>query len=160
MLRRCIDCQRRNTCVGDQFLANLPGECIKADDEWETESTDLDLPQVCSLSLNENQKAIVGLVLHTLYNYVENTAYYDPLRLLSGTAGTGKSYVIKCLQRFVHQVFDANDAIQVITPMGNAAYLIQGSTDHSFLGVPTGGRPCNDLTVPTGPLKEKIQKKC
>ena len=136
-------------------------ESIKADDERETESTDLDLPQVCPLSLNENQKAIVGLVLHTLYNFVENTGYYLPLRLVvSGTAGTGKSYVIKCLQRLVRQVFEANDAIQVITPTGNAAYLVQGSTAHSFLGVPTGGRPCNELTVPTGPLLEKIQKKC
>ena len=74
-------------------------ESIKVDDEQETESGDLDLPQVCPLSLNENQKAIVSLVLHTLYNFVENTEYYHPLRLIvSGTAGTGKSYVIKCLQ--------------------------------------------------------------
>ena len=56
--------------------------------------------------------------------------------------------------------FEAKDATQVITPTGNAAYLVQGSTAHSFLGVPTGGRPCNELTVPTGPLLEKIQKKC
>ena len=60
----------------------------------------------------------------------------------------------------MRQVFGANNAIQVITPTGNAAYLVQGSTAHSFLGVPTGGRPCNELTVPTGPLLEKIQKKC
>ena len=40
-------------------------ESIKADDEQETESEDLDLPQVCPLSLNANQKAIVCLVLHT-----------------------------------------------------------------------------------------------
>ena len=136
-------------------------ESIKADEERETESRDLDLPQVCPLSLNENQKAIVGLVLHTLFNFVENTEYYHPLRLVvSGTAGTGKSYVIKCLQRLVRQVFEANDAIQVITPTGNAACLVQGSTAHSFLGVRTGGRSCNELTVPTGPLLEKTQKKC
>ena len=103
----------------------------------------------------------MGLVLYTLYNFAENTEYYLPLRLaVSGTAGTGKSYVIKCLQRLVRQVFEANDAIQVITPTGNAAYLVQGSTAHSFLGVPTGGRPRNELTVPMGPLLEKIQKKC
>ena len=48
-------------------------ESIKADDERETESANLDLPQVCPLSLNENQKAIVSLLLHTLYNFVENT---------------------------------------------------------------------------------------
>ena len=56
--------------------------------------------------------------------------------------------------------FEAKDATQVITPTGNAAYLVHGSTAHSFLGVSTGGRSCNELTVPTGPLLEKIQKKC
>ena len=136
-------------------------ESIKADDEQESGSTDLDLPQVSPLSLNENQKAIVSLVLHTPYNFVENTKYYHPLRLVvSGTAGTGKSYVIKCLQKLVQQVFGANNAIQVITPTGNAAHLVQGSTAHSLLGVPTGGKSCNELTVPSGTLLEKIQKKC
>ena len=135
-------------------------ESIKADDERETESTHLDLPQICPLSLNENQRAIVALVLHTLYNFVENTEYYHPLRLVSGTAGTGKSYVIKCLQRLLRQVFEAKDATQVITSTGNAAYLVQGSTAHRFLGVSTGGRSCNELSVPSGPLLEKIQKKC
>lgn len=57
-------------------------------------------------------------------------------------------------------MFGANDAIQVITPTGNAAYLVQGSTTHSFLGIPTGGRSCNELTVPSGPVLEKLQKKC
>ena len=55
-------------------------------------SGDLDLPQVCPLSLNENQKVMVGLVMHTLFNFVENTEYYHPQRLVvSGSAGTGKS---------------------------------------------------------------------
>ena len=135
-------------------------ESIKAGDEWETESTDLDLRQVCPLTLNESQKAIVSLVLNTLYNFVENTEYYHPLRIVvSETAGTGKSFVLKCLQRLVQQVFEASDPIQVITLMGNAAYLVQGSAAHSFLGVPTGGRSCNELTVPSGPLLEKIQRR-
>ena len=47
-----------------------------------------------------------------------------------------------------------------MTPTGSAAYLVQGSTVHSFLGIPTGGRSCNELTVPAGPVLEKIQKKC
>ena len=54
----------------------------------------------------------------------------------------------------------ANNAIQVITPTGNSAYLVQGRTAHSFLGIPTGGRSCNELTVPSGPVLEKIQKRC
>ena len=107
-------------------------ESIKAVGERKAESADHELPQVCPLSLNENHKAIVSLVLHTLYNFVENNEYYYPLRLVvSGTAGKGKSYVIKCLQRSVRQAFESNDAIQVITPTGKAAYLVQDSTAHS-----------------------------
>ena len=57
----------------------------------------------------------MSLVLHTLYNFLENREDYHPLRLVvSGTAGTGKSYVIKCLQRLVRQVVGVSDAIQVI----------------------------------------------
>ena len=136
-------------------------EMIKEDEERETETVGLELPQVSPFSLNENQRAIVSLVLYTLYNFVENRPDYHPLRLVvSGTAGSGKSYVIKCLQRLVRQVFGTNDAIEVITPTGNAAYLVQGITVHSFLGIPTGGRSCNELTVPAGPVLERIQKKC
>ena len=129
--------------------------------KWlQAEPEDLELPQMSLLSLNENQRAIVSLVLHTLYNFLENREDYHLLRLVvSGTAGTGKSYVIKCLQRLVRQVVGVNDAIQVITPTGKAAYLVQGRTAHSFLGIPTDGRSCNELTVPSGPLLERIQKK-
>ena len=84
--------------------------------KWlEAEPEDLELPQMSLLSLNENQRAIVSLVLHTLYNFLENREDYHPLRLVvSGTAGTGKTYVIKCLQRLVRQVVGVSDAIQVI----------------------------------------------
>ena len=127
----------------------------------EHETVELELPDVSPLSLNDNQRALVILVLHTLYKFVENELDYRPLRLVvSGTAGTGKSYVIKCLQRLVRLLFGKNDAVQVITPTGNSAYLVQGTTAHSFLGIPTGGRSCNELTVPSGPVLEKIQSRC
>lgn len=121
------------------------------------DSGGLGLPDVCPLSLNRNQRSIVSLVLHTLYNFVENRQEYHPLRLVvSGTAGTGKSYVIECLQKVVRKAFGTNDVIQVITPTGNAAYFVGGCTAHSFLGIPTGGRSCNELPAPSGPLWEKI----
>ena len=109
-------------------------EAIKEDEERETEvELELELPEVFPLSLNHYQRAIVSMVLHTLYGFVENQQDYNPLRLVvSGTAGKGKSYVIKCLQRLVRQVFENNGAIQVIPPTGNAAYLVQGNTSHSF----------------------------
>lgn len=90
--------------------------CIKDSEESNTDSNVV-LPNVSVSSLNQEQKSIVSLVLYTLYNYVEDPDNYSPLRLVvSGTGGTGKSYVIKCLQRLVRQMFGANEAIQVITP--------------------------------------------
>ena len=101
---------------------------------------ELELPDGSLLSLNDNKKALVVLVLHILCKFVENELDYRPLRLVfSGTAGTGMSCVIKFLQRSVQQLSGNNDAIQVITPTGNSAYLVQGSTAHSYLGIPTGG---------------------
>ncbi|KAL9956688.1 hypothetical protein ACROYT_G038207 [Oculina patagonica] len=136
-------------------------ESIKEDEEQEMEVVDLELPDVSPLSLNDDQRAIVSLVLHTLYNLIENQQDYHPLRLVvAGTAGTGKSYVIKCLQKLVRQVFRSNDAIQVITPTGNSAYLVQGTTAHSFLRIPTGGRSSNELTVPSGSVLQQIQDRC
>ena len=62
-------------------------EIIKEDEERETQTGGLDLPQVSPFSLNENQRAIVSLVLYALYNFVENRPNYHPLRLVvSGTA--------------------------------------------------------------------------
>ena len=57
-----------------------------------------------------------------------------PLRMIvSGTAGTGKSYLIHCLQLLLqHQV-------HVAAPTGVAAFNIDGHTLHSLLGLPTRG---------------------
>lgn len=133
---------------------------IKEDDGNDIRNGVLQLPDVNPLTLNEEQRSIVALVLYTLYNFIESTEDYHPLRLVSGTGGTGKSYVIKCLQQLVRQVFGANYAIQVITPTGNSAYLVQGSTAHSFLSLPTGARSCNELRIPSGMVLNKIQSRC
>jgi len=78
----------------------------------EQETVGLELPDVSALSLNDNQRTLVILVLHTLYTwaFVENQLDYRPLRLVvSRTAGMGKSYVIKCLQRLVRLLFGKNE---------------------------------------------------
>ena len=58
----------------------------------------------------------------------------EPLRMiLSGTAGTGKSYLIHCLRSLLqHQV-------RVVAPTGVAAFNVEGVTLHSFLHLPTRG---------------------
>ena len=57
-----------------------------------------------------------------------------PLRMVvSGTAGTGKSYLIHCLRLLL------KDKLLVAAPTGVAAFNVDGHTLHSLLSLPTRG---------------------
>ncbi len=57
-----------------------------------------------------------------------------PLRMIvSGTAGTGKSYLIHCLRLLLQ------DCVRVAAPTGVAAFNIEGHTLHALLRLPTKG---------------------
>ena len=53
--------------------------------------------------------------------------------IISGTAGTGKSYLIHCLRLLLH------DKVRVVVPTGVAAFNVDGNTLHSLLYLPTKG---------------------
>ena len=58
----------------------------------------------------------------------------QPLRMIvSGTAGTGKSYLIQCLKRLL------GNGLRVAAPTGVAAFNVDGYTLHSLLGLPIKG---------------------
>ena len=58
----------------------------------------------------------------------------DPLRMIiSGTAGTGKSYLIHCLKQML------KEKMKVAAPTGVAAFNVEGYTLHSLLDLPTRG---------------------
>ena len=57
-----------------------------------------------------------------------------PLRLIiTGTAGTGKSYLIQCLRLLL------SDTHKVAAPTGVASFIIDGTTLHTLLHLPTRG---------------------
>ena len=70
-------------------------------------------------------------------NIVREHAQADhppPLRLIvSGTAGTGKSYLIHCLRLLL------DNHVRVAAPTGVAAFNIEGHTLHSLLSLPVKG---------------------
>ena len=53
--------------------------------------------------------------------------------IVSGTAGTGKSYLIWCLQELL------GDQLCMMAPTGAAAYNVHGHTLHSLLSIPVRG---------------------
>lgn len=57
----------------------------------------------------------------------------SPLQLISGTAGTGKSYLIQCLRLLLC------NKVCVVAPTGIAPYNVDGRTLHSLLYLPTKG---------------------
>ena len=71
------------------------------------------------------------------YNVVlQHTQSSDSQQLLmivSGTAGTGKSYLIHCLRLLL------KDMVRVAAPTGVASFNIDGYTLHSLLALPTRG---------------------
>ena len=66
---------------------------------------------------------------------IEQNMHHGQLNLIvSGTAGTGKSYLIQCVKNLLQ------DQVAIIAPTGVAAFNIQGCTIHSFLDIPTNSK--------------------
>ena len=73
------------------------------------------------------------LVYDTVCQHL-HSADTEPLKMIvSGTAGTGKSYLIHCLRSLLQ------DQVRVVAPTGVAAFNVEGVTLHSFLHLPTRG---------------------
>ena len=72
-------------------------------------------------------------VYNTVKLHYEGNGTQPLHMIISGTAGTGKSYLIHCLRLLL------KDQLYVATPTGVAAFNVQGYTLHSLLRLPTKG---------------------
>jgi hypothetical protein len=79
--------------------------------------------------------------------------------IVSGTAGSGKSYLIKCLAKAVRTMFSSNRAVQVLCPTGNSANIISGVTLHRFVKNPIYKKG-QEMKPPEGTVGEKLQQNC
>lgn len=120
----------------------------------------LQIPNVYVQRLNTEQRFAFNIVLKTLGDYFEKTDNYKPLRMVvSGTAGSGKSYLIKCLVKTIRLMCNSNKSVQVICPTGNSANIISGVTLHSFLKIPITKKG-KEMKPPDGSTGEQLQKNC
>jgi hypothetical protein len=74
--------------------------------------------------MNRDQIFPFEIALKTIQTFIENQANYEPLRMIaSGTAGSGKLYLIKCLVKVVRTIFSSNRAVQVLCPTVQILFL-------------------------------------
>ena len=120
----------------------------------------LSIPDVDLSKMNCDQKFAFDIVLKSIFDYVENPEDFKPLRMVvSGTAGSGKSFLIKCIVEATRTIFASNKAVQILCPTGSSVNIISGVTLHSFLKIPTTKRG-RDMQVPEGSIGESLQKNC
>jgi predicted GTPase len=104
--------------LGVNFLDNLKN----TEEDLENE---LSLPDVNISSLNVEQKFAFNLVMKTLIKYENNSTDFTPLRLIvAGSAGCGKSYLIKCLVKAVKMLYNSNKSVQILCPTVQTLYLV------------------------------------
>lgn len=96
--------------------------------------------------------------MKTLFNYTNKLDFYKPLRMIvTGTAGSGKSFLINCLVKAIRPFFQSYKSVQVLCQTGNKANLISGVTLHSFLKIPTQFRG-REMKAPEGSTGETSRR--
>jgi hypothetical protein len=138
---------------GKEWLENLQSHI-------DTDDKNLNIPEVDISNMNSDQRFAFNIVLKTIQNYLNEQDNFISLRMIvSGTAGSGKSYLIKCLVKVIRTIFASKRSVQVLCPTGNSANIISGLTLHSFLKIPTNKKG-QEMKPPEGALGEKLQKNC
>jgi len=110
----------------------------------EPASSELNLPkkendQECNLSeLNNQQRRIAQVILHTIVAWMNKSSDYKPLRMtVSAGAGRGKSFLIHQLTSAIKRMLHRNDVVLTTAFTGSAANNIGGRTCHSAFGIST-----------------------
>ena len=120
-------------------------------------SDELDVPDVNLLTMNPQQRFAFTLIMYTLKKAISGDDCFIRL-IISGKAGSGKSYLLNCVVNAVRRLRSSNGAVKVLCPTGNAASLVNGSTIHSTLKIPTNPRALGDMSPPSGVAGVNLQK--
>jgi hypothetical protein len=117
----------------DKLASYLDGQ--KRDEEIKD-----DVPDPVDInSLNSQQRVLFDSYINTYQKILENEVVETQLLNVDGTAGCGKTYVIKAICQEIRRTaveHGQSDPIRVIAPSGVAALNIFGRTIHSALGLP------------------------
>ena len=101
----------------------------------------LNLPDVNILLANKLQMVAISLILRQILSFAKGENPEQLLLLLVGTAGTGKTYIVKVVTRIVRRICNRNGAVLNLAPTGASSVLLpNGRTMHSITPIPRNSR--------------------
>ena len=115
------------------------------------------------LLANPLQRVVIAINLIRLMKIKNGTLPRDstPLRLLiQGTAGVGKTFLIKGITYINRRIFKHNGSVMNLAPTGAASVLLpQGRTVHSTTPIPRNQKISKDAQLQDMPLSHTSLKK-
>ncbi|CAG8821888.1 19167_t:CDS:1, partial [Cetraspora pellucida] len=149
---RWVDDARQRYC--DTDLANIDHFISQASSNNQINDANLNSVIVDYQTLNEKQMAVFKHVESHFYSVLAG-CQVEPLRvIIMGTAGTGKSYLIKAIRGLLMQMtgIESMSPVLVLAPTGVAAFNINGRTIHSALSIAINST--NNLDIDSERLKQ------
>ena len=102
------------------------------------------LPSINLLMANPLQRVVIAINLLRLLRIKNGTLPPEesPLRvIIQGTAGVGKTYVVKAITYITRRIFNSNKAVMNLAPTGAASVLLpKGRTVHSTTAIPRSNK--------------------
>ena len=118
-------------------------------------------------SLNPEQQVIFYEILCRVRNRIRNSTFRFLIPFVSGGAGAGKSYLLKCLFQALYRLLESpyNDpekpTVAIAAYTGVAARNVGGATLHSLLGFKFGTNPIDVRTeLSAGTLQDYRNALC
>ena len=111
--------------------------------------------EVDSEKCNKGQKDFYQFICDWIKNRADNEPIYS---ILSGRAGCGKTFVVKCIQKFIRDNNCKQGFLKLAAPTGAAAFLIKGTTLHALFDLPVHLSFHLELPALTGSRLQNLQE--
>ena len=106
---------------------------------------------------NADQKYFYQFICDWIQKKIDNADHESIYSILSGRAGCGKTFVVKCIQKFIKDKQCKEGFLKLAAPTGTAAFLIKGTTLHSLFALPVNIPFQNELPPLKGSRLQHLQ---
>ena len=121
-------------------------------------SEEADNENINSNTCNKAQEDFFKFICDWIKEKKINPNHDAIFSILSGKAGSGKTFVVKCIQKFISDNCKKG-FLKIAAPTGTAAHLIKGSTLHLLFDLPVNISFQTELPALQGPRLQRLQER-